>query len=666
MKKNILMILVAWVAVTAGAQNSLSPVMRGKLKATTSNNAIPAFVTVDDAARLQLEGVRVTSRMGDIVTVEATPQALQRIAAMPGVKSVNAPTRLKLHCDSSRNYTNVSQVLAGINLPQGFDGTGVVVGMVDSGIEFQHPAFKDADGKSRISRVYDPVGSGGNIVVIDGEQLPGSDYTTPEQIALLTTDDKAGSHGCHTTGIAAGTLVGKYGGMAPGAELVLAGIPSAYLDDYHVSMAARYIAHYAHSVGKPCVINMSLGNHDGPHDGNGILARCIDQLSEQYGVVFVLSAGNEAGTSLYLHKKFTETDLSLKSVMAVSSSNRANIDAWSRNDSPLSINYSIYSSNTGSIVYSGSAIACDTVLDISSDPEFSKYATGSINITQGIDNSCNKYRINATHNVRTNYGLYLAFSINGAPGAEVDVWDVETNAAFNSAGLAGYSDGSDTFSISDMATGKHSISVGACAARPNYPVVDKLNSTGYAVGAMGRFSSYGTDNNGDVHPFIVAPGVQVVSSVSRYNCNKSTYSQCLSYDGNKEYWYVKSGTSMSAPCVTGVVALWLQACPELGADQIKEVMAATAIPGKAGNLQVGANGMIDAHAGLEYIINQMDRPRGDVNGDGKVDVIDVNVLVNILLGNDSASRYYGRARVAGNNTIDIADVNAVLNIILTD
>ena len=664
MNRVILMIMTALVVLTAGAQNKISPALRGKLRDVHAGKTVQAFVTTDDAQQLRRSGAKISSHVGNIVAVNATPDELRRIATMPGVKAISAPSQLKLHCDSSRNYTHVSDVLAGKYLPASFDGTGVVVGIVDCGIEYQHPAFKDANGKSRISRVYHPMGTGGNKVVIDGDELPGCDFSTPEQIATLTTDDKAMSHGCHTAGIATGTLVGKYGGMAPDAEIVIAGIPNTALDDHNVALSAQYIAHYAHSVGKPCVINISMGNHDGPHDGNGVLARYIDQLSEKYGTIFVLSAGNEAGKGGYMHKKFTAQDHSLSSVMGVSTSNSSEIDVWSRTESPLSITYSIYDSSQDAIVCTGTPLTGDTVINLSNDPVLSEYASGFLYVTQGVDKINDKYRIYVKHAARTIAGKVLAFTINGAEGGEVDVWDVNNNASFSSESLPGFSDGNDLISVSDMATGKHSISVGACAARTTYPNAGNNYNTGYSLGSMGRFSSYGTDLNGVVHPFIIAPGVQVVSSVSNYNCSKSSYSQRLTVNGTYEYWYVKSGTSMSAPCVTGIVALWLQACPSLNVAQVKEVMASTAITPYAYTPQMGEHGYINAMGGIDLILREYNKARGDVNGDGKVDVIDLNVLVNITLGNDDADRYYGRAFVAGHDRVDVEDMNALINIIL--
>ena len=119
-----------------------------------------------------------------------------------------------------------------------------------------------------------------------------------------------------------------------------------------------------------------------------------------------------------------------------------------------------------------------------------------------------------------------------------------------------------------------------------------------------------------------------------------------------------------APCVTGIVALWLQACPSLNVAQVKEVMASTAITPYAYTPQMGEHGYINAMGGIELILREYNKARGDVNGDGKVDVIDLNVLVNITLGNDDADRYYGRAFVAGHDRVDVEDMNALINIIL--
>ena len=126
----------------------------------------------------------------------------------------------------SREVTGVNKVLQGTDgLPQAFTGKGVVVGIIDSGFDFLHPSFKDAEGNLRIKAVFIPSFTryeGGEVVTtLDGTELAGKAYTKPEEILELGTDEKRDSHGSHCAAIAAGSTFDWAGGMAPDADLVL-------------------------------------------------------------------------------------------------------------------------------------------------------------------------------------------------------------------------------------------------------------------------------------------------------------------------------------------------------------------------------------------------------------------------------------------------------------
>ena len=661
----IAFVIMMCVATLAVAQVKLSPAMRSYLS-KADGDKVEAIVEINAGAEqaLRQSGLTLSTRTGNTVVVSGSPEQLAALPKVPGVKSVKAPSRIYLHCDSSRNVTRTGQVLDGVSLPMGYDGTGVVVGLIDCGVQYSHLSFKDPNGNCRITRVYHPWATATTPIVIDGMTLPGREYTTPEEIAQLTTDDNKQSHGTHTTGIAAGSLVGKYGGMAPGAEIVIAGMPTTQLTDASVAASARYIAHYAHSKGLPCVINMSIGSHDGPHDGTGYLARTFDELNERYGTIFVLSAGNEGSDEIYMTKELVEGDTQLSTVMETFTSNDSDVDIWSRGSSPLTITYKIYNREVDTIVACTRPIAADTIINFSQDPVMSPYISGNVTVTHELNPVNNKYHIYLNHNAVPKYKKYLAFTINGSAGDVIDVWDSSSSAYFSDANLEGYMRGTTVVTVSDIATGHHSISVGAYAGREKYPTNTMNYSTGYKMFDMARFSSYGTDINGVQHPFITSPGVQVVSAVSIYNCSTTTYSQRESTGSGYDYWYVKSGTSMAAPCVTGIVAQWLQACPSLTIDQVKDVMAATAIQRGEMSEKSGPNGNIDAYAGIQMILAKYVKIKGDVNADGVVDIADVNILINIILGNDDPLNYGDRAFVTGRDIVDIADVNATLNIIL--
>ena len=98
-------------------------------------------------------------------------------------------------------------------LPKAYTGEGVVIGVIDGGIDYNHAAFCHADGTTRIKKV------------IDFSKGTKQVYDTDEAIKALTTDDPTDSHGTHTSAIAGGSDLGNgQQGMAPQAELVLCGL----------------------------------------------------------------------------------------------------------------------------------------------------------------------------------------------------------------------------------------------------------------------------------------------------------------------------------------------------------------------------------------------------------------------------------------------------------
>ena len=110
-------------------------------------------------------------------------------------------------------------------LPQAFTGKGVVVGVIDDGFDFQHSAFKDAEGNLRIKALYIPGLSRSEgdeaVTLLDGTELAGKAYTTPEEILAQETDNKKASHGTHCAATVAGSTFDWAGGMAPDADLVI-------------------------------------------------------------------------------------------------------------------------------------------------------------------------------------------------------------------------------------------------------------------------------------------------------------------------------------------------------------------------------------------------------------------------------------------------------------
>ena len=183
-----------------------------------------AASTSEVAERLKTLGVTVNGRIGNRIMATLKQSLLLQVETISGVESVGAGTPVTLATDVSRSETGVTDILhaTGDVLPQAYTGKGVVMGVIDTGFDFQHPVFTDAEGRSHIKAVYDPFGGTGSPAYdAYGNQLPGTVYDTPELIEQLTTDTKNQMHGTHTASTAAGRHHGDWGGMAPDADLVL-------------------------------------------------------------------------------------------------------------------------------------------------------------------------------------------------------------------------------------------------------------------------------------------------------------------------------------------------------------------------------------------------------------------------------------------------------------
>ena len=248
------------------------------------------------------------------------------------------------------------------------------------------------------------------------------------------------------------------------------------------------------------------------------------------------------------------------------------------------------------------------------------------------------------------------------------------NAYFYTFGLGGMTGGSPVGSISDMATTDSVISVGAYCSRSSY--VDKTGATVSIAncnpGDIAYFSSYGPDERGVTRPDICAPGMALLSSGSRYDTvsNQAAWPSPVTIDGMEYPYYSNVGTSMSAPIVTGVIALMLQVNGSLGPEAVRDVLKRTALVDSnvlAGDPERWGGGKIDAVAAVEDVISKSFIP-GDVNNDREVNIADVMALIDIILtdGRNLDAPMLLRADVNHDSEILLADVNCVIDLILNN
>lgn len=562
---------------------------------------VQVFISVEDgfdAGELRsIPGLEVQSVFNNVVTARALPSALEQLCAIEQVRYIQKASGVHLLNNFGRKDLHVDEVHAntGNTLPQAYTGRGVIVGLIDTGVEYGHNAYYNGKGGTlRIRRVWDQNTFAKNPP--EGYTY-GSEYTTQEAILEAATDSKTQFHGSHTMGTAAGggNLSTPYTGMAPDADIVF--VSFATNSNASIADGIKYIFDYADEVDKPCVINMSLGSHQGPHDGTSALDRVIDEMTGP-GRIIVGAVGNEGEAHMHASKTFTETDRTMKTFITFSAQQyekRQYLDIWGTPGSNLKVSLGVFNSLKGQMVdqsqiYDTSNSSVPYIFYFTYLEEVGAEVDATINGEINPDNGAPHVWIESQVG-DVGQGRMPGLIIEGDPGATVHVWNVGMNE-FSSNGKKGFTDGDANCTVGEIGgTAKSIITVGSYDGRNNIPF--RRNNVDYYMSMLDQesfpykqyshstFSSYGPTADGRIVPHVLAPGLPVISCLNRFALSSSDledlYSDCTTtMSGHRSYYIYSMGTSMSAPHVAGIVALMLQANPELTPQQAREILQSTA------------------------------------------------------------------------------------------
>src|SRR5574344_1925229 len=637
-------------------------------------DSIDTFLKLNDGSdvsEIEGVGVRVVNRFGQLLTVRMALGDVERVATLPSVKNIDIGAPIRFYNDSARIASNVNILHSGGGgLGQQYTGKGVIVGMIDGGIEYNHINFKDANGKSRVKMVYDIVNN--------------KTYLDPDEIATLTTDDVKGTHGSHTTGTAAGSYAKNgYQGMAPDADLILCGAGHLPVEATVVN-AAKKIFDYADLVNKPAVINMSLGDIIGPHDGSENFIKSLNALKAP-GHIISMSSGNDGGEALYIkhHSENADDSLQFNCLLMPSLISSGNIDLWSKSPNLFQIPIGLQNLKTMQIEGTMPMIP-DSVIDSYGnysyvDSLFLKdKCNGTFSLSGSLDANNNRYHVQLSMSVDFFQALTTAsisvLMVYSKKNETIEGW---SNNGFTFIGtkIPDSIDGSDSCTVNSLAYGTNTICVGAYVTKQfYYNQVLKKNQTYVDAGDRGdiaSFSGYGMKDDGTVLPDIIAPGTTLISSFNKYARAQNTSYICdslIADDGHVDYWGAMSGTSMSTPVVTGIIATWLQYKPTLTVEEIKDIFDNTAISDyyvkKYHNVKSG-RGKIDAYGGLKYqFTTNIGNPECAQHqlliypsADGKV-----NIYAQGETGNIHVGVYAASGMTVLNRTIATTDGSATLDL----
>ncbi|MBI4364650.1 MAG: S8 family peptidase, partial [Candidatus Latescibacteria bacterium] len=247
-----------------------------------------------EAQLLRDQGIEVGTRVGRIMTARCPLPALAKLPDLPGVERVEAAERCVPSLDQSVVDVGVSYIRT--TPPLGFSGetgAGVLVGVVDTGIDYSHPDFLHPDGSTRLVSIWDQTGSGNPPPSGFGY---GTEWNPSDINSQIAGEIDADGHGSHVAGIAAGNGMATgngfpgftYVGVAPEADLCFV---KTSFQTTAIADGVNYIFQKAASLGKQAVVNLSLGTQAGPHDGTSALDALINGLTGP-GRIVVAAAGN--------------------------------------------------------------------------------------------------------------------------------------------------------------------------------------------------------------------------------------------------------------------------------------------------------------------------------------------------------------------------------------
>ncbi len=605
---------------------------------------VPEILVVEsdnDVADLEAAGVIIWHRRADmvlaLVPTDRDSQASSLKAAYARERH-RVPGKAFPTMDIAKTYLSASSVLSGHGLPQAYTGKGIVVGFCDIAFDPNHINFKDEEGRLRVKKLayYDEPNGIRTIL------------NTPEEISEWTTDDAGSYHATHVAGIMAGSFNGNgYGGMAPDSEIVGA---TCKLYDVGILASCEEIISYAKSVGKPAVINLSLGNCNGPHDGSSLFCRYLTMLGQE--AIICIAAGNAGDDHSSYRAHFTEPSPAWRVIVEGNDWVHYNIygmtDAWSYDNRPVSARFLVYDTDSGEYVYESELIdfssSEEIVISSSEDADLAKYMEGTIYFDGYVSPHNDRwvteimYETSSTASAAASGGRWAryrpALEFSAAPGVKADINSDSNYSFLNRA--PGFNAPNADISVSDIATGDNVVVVGMYNSRNHMPTLSGADRVfSFEPFTVNEGSGYGTLVDGRVLPHVVAPGAGIISSSNRYYtlANPDAVGRmnaAVEIDGETYYWGSDAGTSMSTPYVAGVIASWLEADPTLTVDKVRDILEQTNYTGypEPENPRHGG-GWLQPYEGLKKVIAETGITPGSVDS-GEIKVIVNGSCLEIL------------------------------------
>jgi len=530
-------------------------------------------------------------RHGHVELVHASLAELMCLGERPDVDRVELAWPLALQLVEGTRAVGLNP-LGDARDPGAPTGRGVLVGIVDTGIDWTHPDFFDDDGHTRVAWLLDlslAPRQGAHPTIDNAGGALWSGLELDEAIAgdrFVFSTDTLG-HGTHIAGVVAGrgsTTGLSADGIAPDVDLIVVKATrtsSTTLNEADVLAGLRFILQRADALARPVVLNLSLGGHVGPHDGSSMFERALAELLPDIpGRVLVASAGNSGDDAIHAGG-WLDPARPLDIPITIPAYERRwqapqliVVDLWveAHDNTPIEAAF---------IAPDGRAVRAITQGTSGSelDP-----VLGSLSLTheepQPLNPTLQQIVVTLQEPEETPLapGDYV-IHLDGGRG-RFDAW-IASEGTLN----ARFGAMNDTHTrLTVPGTLEHAITVGAWVSSDRW--VDRAGEehlTPLPIGSIAPFSGTGPTRDGRPKPDLVAPGYLVASSLSkdadpRLNPD-SIFSASLRAGADpvlpSQNHAVARGTSAATPFVSGAAALLLERDPTLTSSQLRSTLRAT-------------------------------------------------------------------------------------------
>ncbi|MBI3134326.1 MAG: S8 family peptidase [Bacteroidetes bacterium] len=516
--------------------------------------------------------------------IRCTPEQLRTLINQGIIEQIYfEPSYPSFLNDTMRLTQNIDSVLTGYSpLQVPFTGKNVIVGYVDSGIDYTHGDFKNADGSTRVLYYWDQT-LGYDALLTPGKYGYGQvwDSASINNGTCLSMDNNAHGTTVAGTGSGNGLANGSFKGAAPESDIIMVETDfSAANWTMTVADAVDFIFSMADTLGKPAVVNTSVGDYLGSHDGLDPASLVIDSLlNDKPGRIVVAAAGNSGAQGKYHVKANVTADTSFCWLIVNPSSAfgvpAVYFDMWADTADFNNVNFAFAADNTTpwefrarTQFYNIQSVTNTTVFDsimVGSNKlapvEFTTQLIGGV------------YHLELLISNPDSADYMFRFETVGA--GEYDLWSgtfmglstirntlMPTVLEFPPVAYYNYPDTLST-TVSSWTCSEKVVTVGNVKNQKDYLDVNGnlFTFSGGPVGELSANSSKGPNRLGYTKPDVVATGDATLSACPAWlQANLLISNPAMLAQGGL---HVRNGgTSMASPVIAGIAALYLEKCPD--------------------------------------------------------------------------------------------------------